>query len=586
MARCVALPAATHGTAWRASVRLVMARCLVLLIATAPLGAVAWTGGPVSAQQSPQPTIDPADGSQLVQSPTEIRVQLPTAAGFGTVAIQLADTTNGTQVALNPVEQSADGTRAVATLVSALAPGEYRADVTVATAGYFSVFTVVAPAATTVPPDAADTTPPQRHQLPAPFPGVVRFAGLCLFALLAGSLVMVGVAFPPLQREGSARRLLAIGYGGSLLVAALTVVDASDRLDSVNGRAYLARLVLLVVLPFAVVLGGRLFETAEVALGGLVVVALAATFPIGGHGWDQRWRNIGILLDTAHTLAMGVWLGAVVMVAGAVLGRFRTGDAAAIGRRFAAVSAVAIPVLIVTGIAQTVQTVGSPSALLDSTHGRWILLKSLIAAVVLVSASATGRQIRTMRSERRAFAIRQAMGTQTALAVVIVAIAAAAVVATPATQPPAAPPAPDLPTVTFPASSQSVFLDVAVTPGWVGANDVMVTPTAESAQIGDLTLEAFLSGQPTVSATFGSDGDSFVAEGVTFPVAGSWTLRFVVSGRDPISAVLSIVEPPATTTAPGTGDNPAATTPTTAAAATPATDATGATISAAPPSVP
>jgi copper transport protein len=523
---------------------LALVGCIVALLAVL---AGARSPHPAYAQ-TPPPTIDPADGAQLSVSPSEIRVQFGEAVGFGLVGFVItgADGTS-TPIPAEQVSQTADGLGAVATIATPLPEGQYTVTVTAGTTQSTSTFSVAPPVTTTTAPEDTDTDPPVASQLPSPFPGVVRWASLGALSLLTGSLLVMGVTFPPLQRDVRARRLLMTGYGAMVLTAALAVVDASDRLDTTEGRAIIARLALTVLLPVAIVGGGRVIESAEVALGGLVIVAIAATFALAGHGWNQRWPVAGVIADTLHTLAMAAWLGGAVVVATIVLGRFRTNEAATAGRRFAAVNALAIPVLVVTGLFQAVRLVGSPADLFGTTHGRWVLVKGLVAAVALVSASATGRRLRVLRSERGAFVIRQAMGTQILLASGVLAIAALLVVTVPATQPPPEVPEPELPVTTVVARSESVELVVQVTPAAVGDNAIVATPSETSQEVTSLSMQALL-GEQVVTVELTREDDAFVAPVVTFPSAGTWTLRFLVPNRDPIGGALVITDTPATTT--------------------------------------
>lgn len=233
-------------------------------------------------------------------------------------------------------------------------------------------------------------------------------------ALLIGGVVFALAVFPAGRRLRRTRfvvwtgwavatvtTLAAIGLEGAY-VAALDLGDVfdptvwSDVLDTRYGRVALVRLALLVVAaPLLVVLfrGERPPRWFPLP-AALVGVALAATPGIAGHASTGDHVGLALVTDTLHVLAMGAWLGGLVLLAAVVLVRPLPADPGlrdAINR-FSALALGCITVLVLTGSFQAWRQVDSLEALRDTDFGR-ILLVKLVVFAALVVAAAFSREI-------------------------------------------------------------------------------------------------------------------------------------------------------------------------------------------------
>ena len=106
---------------------------------------------------------------------------------------------------------------------------------------------------------------------------------------------------------------------------------------------------------------------------------------------------LGIPLSIVHALAMSVWLGGVVLLARVVLAGPGEEDLVHAVRGFSRLSNIAIGVTVATGVIQMVLLDGGD--LFGSSHGRVVLLKTVVVAVMIFVA-VSARQFVNQRLAR------------------------------------------------------------------------------------------------------------------------------------------------------------------------------------------
>lgn len=107
-------------------------------------------------------------------------------------------------------------------------------------------------------------------------------------------------------------------------------------------------------------------------------------------------------------------------------------------RRFSRVAAISVATLVTTGLVQSVRLIGSPMDLLDASHGRYLLAKIVVLALMLAIANANRRRIDHRLDDhdevgRHTGPLRQAVVAEFAIGLVIIGITAAMVVSPPST---------------------------------------------------------------------------------------------------------------------------------------------------------
>ncbi len=120
---------------------------------------------------------------------------------------------------------------------------------------------------------------------------------------------------------------------------------------------------------------------------------LLATWAFAGHSRSMRWPAIGVATDVAHHAAAAAWIAGLAIVGWIVIPRTTPDVLVPAVRRFSRVAAISVAILVATGLVQTVRLVGSPMDLLDANHGRYLLAKVVVLAVMLGVANANRRRV-------------------------------------------------------------------------------------------------------------------------------------------------------------------------------------------------
>jgi copper transport protein len=331
---------------------------------------------------------------------------------------------------------------------------------------------------------------------------VTRGLGYLAIALAVGGVVFLFVAWLPAlahvsgggggwlaASESFARIVRAIVVGAVLLGLAATacaiVLQAAtatgtsfwtaldaDAVDAVSDtrpvRAWGARLglwlllgvTLLVVLRPSRVPGlrraalgavgaapGQALSRPQMLLLGSTIVALAVTAPLAGHSASHSPSGLLVVVDTLHVLSVSAWLGGLVMLLIAVPLAVRALArrerlplmAAAVGR-FSRLAMVAVALLLLSGIVQSIALVGAFDAFVDTAYGRLVLAK-IVLFLGLISLGAYNQRsllprLRTVAEgdeepERAAALLRRSVACEVGLALVVLGLASVLVATEP-----------------------------------------------------------------------------------------------------------------------------------------------------------
>jgi copper transport protein len=222
--------------------------------------------------------------------------------------------------------------------------------------------------------------------------------------LLVGGLVFLLAVWPggaadsrlrPTLRAAAAVAAIAtvVGMGiqgadvaGLGLAHALTLRSALDTLDTSYGQAAVARLVLLAVLAaLAAVATPALVRTVRWQLATLAASAgTLLTLSLAGHARTGRWLAAALPLDLVHLGAAATWIGGLAVLTFVVLPRDDDGSAAPLAARFSNLAALAVAVVVATGVVQGFRQLGSLDGLRDTSYGRLLVIKVVLVALVVV----------------------------------------------------------------------------------------------------------------------------------------------------------------------------------------------------------
>ncbi|WP_328747959.1 copper resistance protein CopC [Streptomyces sp. NBC_00285] len=256
---------------------------------------------------------------------------------------------------------------------------------------------------------------------PAPSPTVrkalvaVRWAGYLALALFVGGLAFVALLWPSGAYEPRARALLGLAWTGGLLatVAAVGLQGAYASLGDLRDALRPATYADVLATEPGIVLAARalMWVLAAVVLAALLqgaarspgwrVGALAVTFGLlrttgmTGHNSEGSEPTWGAVADFVHLLGASLWIGGLAMLALAVLPRRRAGELAEIVPGYSRLAAVSVTGIVGAGLVLAWQVVGSYGALLHTSYGHLLLVKTAVLGGVLVAAFASRQWVRT-----------------------------------------------------------------------------------------------------------------------------------------------------------------------------------------------
>ncbi len=568
---------------------------LLLLLLAGVAAVVLATAGPAAAHAE-LVTASPASGAALDTAPTELTLTFSESITQVPSALRLLDS-GGTQAVLGSA--SAEGNTLTVPVPGPLADGGYVFVYRVISADSHPVagaltFTLGADATAADAATVAAAVGPDSGALVSALGGVTRWTSYVGIVLLIGVPAFVVLCC----RSASADpvlRVLTLAGGG--LVAATALVSlplqaargagtglsgafSDGAMDAVLGTPYgeaaLARLGFVALVLASLWVAVRFGAWRSVALAGAAGFGVLLTFSRSGHPAVGEYPALTVVLDSAHLAAVAVWLGGLVVLAVRVLPA-PAADCRDTLTRWSPIAMSAVAVLVVTGSAQAWRELRTATALLDTSYGRWILVKVVGLAALLALGEFGRRRVRRLAAcapaERVSVSLgaalaerppdgmaqlRRSVGLELALAGAVLAATAALVVTTPGVhaghstaQGHSAPGGHDEHGTSGLSAAQDSAETVGAATGTVDLpNDVRVEVSADPATAGAATLiirALSFSGEPidppeiTVTAALPEAGiepitltpvrsepGRYTVDGTPLLLAGSWKITVTV----------------------------------------------------------
>lgn len=152
------------------------------------------------------------------------------------------------------------------------------------------------------------------------------------------------------------------------------------------GPMLLVRIVIGVLLAVVVISHARQTVLSNQALAQLsaLIVMFSVTLAYSGHSRSQALPWLGVPTDVLHMLAISVWLGGLIALVLLIIPNVSIEQGMAAYRRFGYAAERAVPLILVTGIIQTLRLHGDINSLFTSSHGLWLLLKISFVSVMLL----------------------------------------------------------------------------------------------------------------------------------------------------------------------------------------------------------
>ena len=384
--------------------------------------------------------------------------------------------------------------------------------------------------------------------------------GLALLAAAGATGALVfGWRLPPGARIGIAAGWLLAAAGILIMILAERAaagVPFTDLFRAAAGQSLLAQAAAVIVCGVAALFAGLRPAGRRLAVLGAVAAAALFTHAQAGHAETQSAvRLLNVTDQWVHMLTAAVWVGGLVWLLLGLRGLDGGARASAV-RRFSQLAFVSVALLALTGVLRAVQETGSLGALVSTSFGIALLVKTglfaalmglawrnryrLVPRVAEPAAAATdgpppgGRGIRAIGSLRRS------VRSEVALAALVLAAAAVLSGLPPATFVQAAEQtaaAPQSVTVTGSDFATTVRLQLTVSPGTVGPNQFTVRvlgyDSGQPVPARGVRLEFSLPSNPAVASvlnlTRGGRG-TWTGRGTNLSINGRWDIDAVVQG--------------------------------------------------------
>ena len=398
--------------------------------------------------------------------------------------------------------------------------------------------------------------------------GIARGTAFGGFALVVGATGFLLCCWPAGAASRRVQTLIGAGWA-ALVIATLAVLglqgpydggfglsrvfDTSVLRTTIGtrlGTALAVRLVLLGVVGTGLAVLLPRIEQASVrlrivagAVGAVLAAGLAATWAAADHAGVGSQVALALPLDVVHVMAMGIWLGGLVVVVAALLRPVRPdGPEVAVMagavRRFSTIAACCIGALVASGTYQAWRQVGTLGALTGTVYGRLLLIK-LLGVGLLIALGYLARvwiaHYLAGTTKPDAVAVRQlrrSTGVEAVLAAGVLTVTAMLVNAPPART---AFEAPVSTTAAFdtggPSGKGSV--QIYVSPAKAGSDLVhieVVSPSGEPEVVPELTATMSLPERQLgpLPVTLTGAGTTHYTGTATIPLAGKWRMAVTV----------------------------------------------------------
>mgnify|MGYP006281828653 CR=1 FL=1 len=371
-----------------------------------------------------------------------------------------------------------------------------------------------------------------------------KFLGFLGFVLLAGVMLFTFGT----QLLGSRRALLTALTGlVLLLVGALTVLllqgayvtgggwGDTGKWSLVNevirtrvGGAIIARIVLVLLWVLVMQSLRRSPWTSVTSLVvWLLTVLMAVTFSVSGHPSADTLTGIFVPVDIAHLVGIAVWVGglfSIMLLRREVEGNDLVAPAIA---RFSRNATWAMPLVIITGVAQTLHLADGVSTLGDSGYGRFIIAKLALVTVAVVLGSRARRSL----AARGTASIMSLVRVEAAIALVVLVLSAALVSTSPNTS------NQRVPTFAVSLAQRNIVAEITISPARVGESEIHALFTPPGGAITPVKavkvrMELPAKNVPAIPVEMIQLGANHWSGVVQFPYSGDWTIEVLVTPDD------------------------------------------------------
>ena len=573
---------------------------LIALFGALVLGAgVAHAAGDNSIDSS-----TPGADETISLAPTQIQLRFTKEVGGAEAVAKmgLVLTCDSRIINLGPPQLAADGLTVSAALTQRLINGNCTVTWTLpdTSAGSYS-FTSAVDATTTVPSSNPGNTTPTIPGLPgsetaASEPrlggpiGLVRWIAFFFTCALFGGLIFIkiawpeGVEYPVCEKYFRQISIIAIAsllllmmlmsarQAGTGIGSAISPTSWGPLLETNEGRGIVFRFLAVCGLAYFAWITERINFENLVMPSTIALIVFAMSF-----GFDRsggRFFAFGVLLSISHMALVATWVGAIAIIWRVVLYGPGNLDLVHALRGWSRIANLVMVGIIITGALQVYRI--DNISLINSGHGRVILLKSLIvAAMIFVDNTVRQFVLRGMQrakslNEKVVYRLKRPVGFQLSLTIVVLATSSWLM----AMRPPYVlqvdkGPRVDYAIVQDLEGEDNFHVRVSITPGNIGANRVLIELFGPS-RIQNFTVK-FTPENPnfsgfTINVPITRPGAALVAEdsGLLLRAPGNWKMEVngvtTIGELKPLSSQFVVADGVTVITTPKQGLKPGTTT--------------------------
>lgn len=330
-------------------------------------------------------------------------------------------------------------------------------------------------------------------------------------------------------------------FAAQAVAGSLSDVLSTDRWGDVattqTGRMILLRSALAVAFGALLVLRRHRAQGWWRGAAGAAGLLILVTFPASGHPNAQDPASLWIAVDLLHLASIAVWIGGLLALCLASTATLSQPNGEQMVRRFSLAASIWVPIIVATGVAQTLRLAGGLDDVTSTDWGRLLLVKVTTVVGLLAVAGVS----RWLLHHDGAASIRRTVIVELIVGVVVIGVAAGMV---------ALPPMPPMNAKPFETqlTSAGLIAAVSLSPGSVGSNEVHITITPPGGSITPVVGVTARVSLPTAEVPFApvtlvQEGPNHYSGSVTLPRSGDWTFEVVIQITDADSVLLKTTVP-------------------------------------------
>lgn len=259
----------------------------------------------------------------------------------------------------------------------------------------------------------------------------------------------------------------------------------------------------------------------------IFVVVVFATFSISGHPGMRQFSALSIGTDIVHFACVSAWMGGLVTMV--LLGRKWQSESPKVISWFSFMATIAMPIMVVTGVAQAWRMMEGFQNLFSTTYGTVLSIK-VVLVVIAIAAGTKARQIfkgkKVDSEDLKKIKFSKTIVVESVIGLVVLAVTAVLVSVPPLSVDTSAP-------FTATLVQSNVIADITITPATIGSVEMHIVfspPGGTLESIKSMTARiSLVNGEiPPIPIGMKSIGVNHFLANLQLPRSGEWLLELIV----------------------------------------------------------